>query len=740
MQIENNSIKPVFFKCSLDPVKFTAKPPKEPKDIIIGICSRLADKKNQVVKDLAGLGEAIKAGQTWSSCFDGKGQKTKANFKSSQVIGLDFDNEIDKLKLDKSDPRYLSLESCLKLFSDAGIIVNAFYYSFSSTIECEKYRLIILLSEPINTVESFENLLIALMRFFPQIDKSCKNADRLFFGSNTFILLSNQPNAYEAILKTCPAELVNVPPKVKTPSKQYSEYASNDVLKEVAETIPYFTNKINNIEVWNRIGFACASLGEDGRQPFIEISLNQSSYPKDTPESLNRDFDRFLKRYDGQIKIATLFQYAKENGYKKKEAGQTSSKMDNSAVEQIKDSENLPEYQDNSLDVAKSTRLEKRAAVMTKIENFLKYHTVFYDKLSKNYFTGFGTQKIKLLDDKSVNTLWIKAVKNKIDIASKDFKLVLNSDATPSIDPLNTYFKNLETWDGKENIKALAETVKLADSTENDHFYKMLIKWLVGAVAGAVSDNVNGLALLFLGKQGKGKSTWFRNLLPAELSQYYCEHSPKNDKDSLMTICANFIVNIDELSAFHKNDVEYLKGLLTQKMHDIRLPYGTVNTKIKRQSSFCGSGNPQAILSDLTGNRRFLIFDVDEVDYTSAINMNQVWAEALHKFKAGFRYWLNAEEIEMINEKNENFMMPSLEEEMILKNYSVPEDGYTPQILTASEIALNCGLLTNQTSLNKISEVLRKHGFKRDMIAFRNISGKKSTKKGWFVWRENQII
>jgi len=77
---------------------------------------------------------------------------------------------------------------------------------------------------------------------------------------------------------------------------------------------------------------------------------------------------------------------------------------------------------------------------------------------------------------------------------------------------------------------------------------------------------------------------------------------------------------------------------------------------------------------------------------------------------------------------------------MILKNYSVPEDGYTPQILTASEIALYCGLLTNQTSLNKISEVLRKHGFKRDMIAFRNISGKKSTKKGWFVWRENQII
>lgn len=347
-------LKPVYFKLSLDPVHFSRK--EEAKKDLGGISGRLADQKNQVIKDLAGLGEAIKNGRTWSSCFDGRGQKTKANFKSSQIIALDVDNS-DREK-------YLSLVDALKLFSNAGININAWYYSFSHTSELERFRLIIQLAEPINTVESFENLVKALMRFCPQVDESCKNADRLFFGSNNFTLLNDQPNAYEAIFKACPPEPVKLPTKPKTPQERTANSESEQIA-ELSDIAPYFYNKINNGTDWAKIGFAFASLGEAGRLPFVDVSSNQSNYPQDTPESLSRDFDRFLKRYDGKVKIESLFHYAKEYGYKKARSSEdracesSLNLADYLDLELVKYSENLPEYQDVKQESADITTVKE---------------------------------------------------------------------------------------------------------------------------------------------------------------------------------------------------------------------------------------------------------------------------------------------------------------------------------------------------------------------------------------------
>jgi len=87
---------------------------------------------------------------------------------------------------------------------------------------------------------------------------------------------------------------------------------------EILEATPYFYNKIPDQKTWIAICNSLCSIGEDGRQPFLNISLNQANYAgKDTKESLNRKFDSKLSKYNGSTNLNTFFYYAKEYGYKK---------------------------------------------------------------------------------------------------------------------------------------------------------------------------------------------------------------------------------------------------------------------------------------------------------------------------------------------------------------------------------------------------------------------------------------
>jgi len=716
-QVVATKSEPKLFKLSIDPKKYTEKPPKEPLQgekypESLYISKRLAKSENQKSLNFKEFCQEIKSGSAWSCANDGSGNRAKINFESSQVIGADFDNEIDKVKLSKTDPEYLSLADCLKKFQESGIIVNGWYYTFSNTDECEKYRIVLLLDNPINSIEMFEKLTSGLIRLFPQIDAKCKDATRIFYGSDNFTILTEEPNNYETILAACPPEK-----EVKSEQKhslQLLKKNQSDDIQKVVEAIPYFYNNITNMDDWSKIGFSLASIGEAARDVFIDICTNQSNYPDDTSESLNKDFDSFLKNYNGNVKIGTFFHYAKKFGCK---------------IKSHSSANGINEIMMNS---DRESSVRKRIRHMDSTENLLNEKCVYFDKLKKKFFIRKDGKSSEEITDMTLNSLWKEAITQEIDISFYDFKKILNSDSTPTVDPLDTYFKKLEKWDGLDNIKKLASTITLKNPDELEHFVIMLKKWLVGCIAGALTDKVNGLCLIFLGAQGLGKSTWFRHLTPPELSEYYTEHNPSDDKDSLMIVCQNFIVNIDELGSFVKSDITFLKRLITQTIHDIRLPYGTISTKIKRQSSFCGSGNQDSFLSDLSGNRRFLVFDVQAINLILliAINQRQIWAEAYHLYLNEFQYWLNETETALINEKNELFMNTSFEEEMISKTFCVPGANDTPIYLTTSEISLMLELSSNQASLNRINDVLKKHKFQRKQI---RTDGNKNPQRKWLL-------
>jgi len=351
----------------------------------------------------------------------------------------------------------------------------------------------------------------------------------------------------------------------------------------------------------------------------------------------------------------------------------------------------------------------KRIEAIQKTEEFLKGKEVYYNSLRKTHYIGS-----KELTEIELNSLYIEAVKSGIQIKFNDFLIILNSVGIKICDPLTDYFNGLPSWKSVNNsIFALSESVRLKDESERDQFLKLLTKWLTGAVAGAITDNINQLCFILLGCQGAGKSTFFKHLLPVELKEYYTEHNPKPDKDSQITIASNFLVNIDELSSFNKTDETFLKQIITQKEFDVRLAYGKRNTKIKRQSSFCGSGNQSAFLSDLTGNRRFLVFEIESINFEALnkIDANQIWIEALHLFRTGYQYWLDQAEITAINTHNENYMVESIEEDKILEKYTVPNNKEFHLFRTTSEVAEELSLATNPATLKKIGAILTKHKF-----------------------------
>lgn len=192
---------------------------------------------------------------------------------------------------------------------------------------------------------------------------------------------------------------------------------------------------------------------------------------------------------------------------------------------------------------------------------------------------------------------------------------------------------------------------------------------MVALVASAIKDNiVNQTVLIFKGGQGLGKSTFIGGLVPEELKNYFYSGSLNPDtKDSVIQLSESILCNLDELDSLSKYKESALKEMITKADIRIRRPYARYATKMVRHASLCGSVNHSAILHDPSGSRRYLINTVKSINYKHTISMEKVYAQALHLFKTGFKYWFDGEDIELVNTQNRKYEVQTIEEELLLK-------------------------------------------------------------------------
>ena len=354
--------------------------------------------------------------------------------------------------------------------------------------------------------------------------------------------------------------------------------------------------------------------------------------------------------------------------------------------------------------------------------------------MRKNLLTGVAEYREKFSDDQRFkplteevrNDMTLRATELGLKAWDRNVNRFIDSTRIEQFDPINTWLDQLPKWDGHDYIAELAARVP----TKQPHWPKYLKYWLMGMVGQwRESDKQltgNALTPLLIGRQGCGKTRFCKIILPPELRDYYNDKlNFKNEFDLNIALTSFALINIDEFDKTTSSQQIVLKYLLSSSDVKFRPPYGKTIKLYRRYTSFIGTTNQMKPLVDPTGSRRFVCVGVDgNIDFSDTLNHEQLFAQALHLFNQGERFWLNDDEISTLIEENEPFQKLNDLVEMIGETFRRPKETEQGKWWSLGDIsALLASRYANfdpETSFRKIGSALNDVQF--------NFTSKRTTK------------
>ena len=304
------------------------------------------------------------------------------------------------------------------------------------------------------------------------------------------------------------------------------------------------------------------------------------------------------------------------------------------------------------------------------------------------------------INDRKVNSLWSK-MSDVTRVNKQDLYSIIESDYVPVFNPFTEYLSTLQSVRSvcqnkspsvgeKDYIRELAATIRVKGGDQEQMlWYRYLKKWLVGMVASWLSDDVvNNVILVLIGEQGAYKTTWFNYLLPPPLKQYFYTKTNANrmSKDDILTLAQYALVCCEELDTMRPAELNQLKAAVTMPSIDERAAYAHYHEHRKHIASFCGTGNNTQFLSDPTGNRRWLPFEVESIvsPRDHPFHYEGIYSQALALYKSGFQYWFTKEEIQELNRHNKQFETPRLEHELVDLYFRKPTDSELGEFMSVA--------------------------------------------------------
>jgi len=589
-----------------------------------------------------------------------KKKPAKHEIEYSKILCLDFDN-------DKGN-KYFSVQDAIndEFISKYGILLHE---TLRSTPERNRFRILLLLDKPCFQDE-FENINEYFIRKY-NCDESCKDFSKVYAGNSKAkcILFScNEINTQE---------ILDLNYTYHEPTYDYKNYSQPDLTTLQASEMLDFIPKQQSYNEWYAV---CKDvLDYFGLNEGVKLIENWSPcYDKMSKKENTLHWAKSIEinRIDFP---KVLYTYAKKNGW----VDTRSRKTLNTAKP------------NNDKDNDEEKKIGKNLQKLLEVEEFLSSIGKFSYNVIKQRpeYLIKGSKTKVILEDRHVNGFWIEMLKQGNDgISPILINRVIDSPFAKDTDPFIEYFNSLPKWDGVSRIQQLAETMPVEENNKlmrNDY----LQKWLVGVVAQATLRGRNHLCLTLVGGQGWYKNTFFNSIIPPDLREdYFTERNINPDSDDDKSLLTNtMLIMMDELESVTKKELGSLKGVMTQNIFNFRLPYGRRAVVLKRRASFSAGVNRTEFLNDITGNRRFIIIELNkaiEIGMVESIDLTQLWAEAKHLLDNKFRYWYEGYEVDIINERNKDYNIASPEEENISIYFEPATEHDTgAKFLSATEIS-----------------------------------------------------
>ena len=264
--------------------------------------------------------------------------------------------------------------------------------------------------------------------------------------------------------------------------------------------------------------------------------------------------------------------------------------------------------------------------------------------------------------------------------------------------PVIDYLQECEAnYDEKGTyIEELCETLVTPDTYPVELKTILVTKWLINTANIAFNEgysNTEG-CLILQGSQGCGKTSWIKGIIPKEFLKTGLDLDPSNT-DSIRKCIKYWVVELGELDATMKADQAKLKAFLTESVDEYRVPYAISPERFNRTTSFYGTVNKFNFLKDETGDRRYWVIPVKEVDIDKLklIDKDQLWGEVmklLPYYKDDLA--LSRDELEMLDKSNEAFRVKGKTQILIESafKWNTPQDKWV--FMQQSDIARVLGL------------------------------------------------
>jgi predicted P-loop ATPase len=435
----------------------------------------------------------------------------------------------------------------------------------------------------------------------------------------------------------------------------------------------------------------------------------------------------------------------------------------------------LPDYDqmqavapDDEKNLTKGQRIEKWLIERYDFRyNEVKAKTEWRKKDTKNHFEAIRDYDVNDLA-RALRDTWYWNIKQEagedgetkekkskayLNTSTANLMQILESSFAPKKDPIKEYLNHLPYHHYSGNaIQSLADTIKLASwysAEERQYWYKYLTAWMVGCVANALNDHncLNHLCLVLVGDQGLRKGFWIEELLPRHLAGSYIKTDGNFDprsKDSVISIAQYFILHLDDmLKKVNLRDYNEIKNCITRPDVKVRKSYGRIEETLPHRASFIATVNDKDFLTDTTGARRFMPFEIESIDYDTfkALNKDEVWTNAMHLYHAGHTYWVTREEEDALKPYKENFAVEFTEEGLLLQYFYPWHQGMPEpcQRMTTTMILQKMQEKSFMRNLSdkKLGGIMKKLGFEE---VKGRIPGYDTPRKCYLVVERDQLL